>query len=739
MTELFLPGVRTTPLGGYLAALGLLRAVTRLLDSEVTGQWERQRFVLTSRFATLDELTDGLLTGFEPEAIVSPWNAGSGFAGNGKNVTAERALQAVRQSNDPRLAGLREAVAAGDRVVAAGRKRGWSGKGDDLWDKAHKRDVLGLCRNEFPDPALPWLDAAVALGQDDDPAYSRLLGTGGNFGRQDLSATYLARVQSVFTDHRSRGWLHSLVSGEESTSYLRDAVGQFDPGRAGGIQSSPWEKADDKGFVNPWAFLLTVEGALLFASAVVRRHGAEYARVALPFQVHGSAAGYPTQAPGERVLGELWAPEWSVPVRLDEITHLLAEGRAEWNDRPAGSGLDFARAVATLGVDRGIAAFERHLFVDRHGQNPLAVPAGRIVVRHQPGVQPLARLGVWLDRLRRTELPAQVQARLRAVEQALFDHARSGAPDQLAEVIVAVGRCHEAVARSGAARRAVSPLRMTDGAALFGELLQAAGDDVELRIALAIATGRDEKERTLPLRALLSPVTAERNVHGGTTRRAGETDQPARRGPDWTGRPAPALLSTGLAAALAEAARRRGFPGEVGEVVTDVEPAVKGVRIGFQRGVRVRAADVHAFVAGEVDDERLADLLAGLLTVDWTGMPDVVLRYREQPPNPALDLLLPFTGTSPINLPDRVLLRPGSGWPALLHAGRVAEVFADATHRLRIAGLRHVITPGAAPYDGARFAAVLLMRVPDHDRLVALRRVAVVPDPSTEQNEEIHA
>lgn len=719
MTELTLPGCRTTPLGSYLAALGLLRAVTRLLDSEVTGRWERQRFALTSRFDTLDELVDELMARFEPEAIVSPWNAGSGFAGNGKNVTAERALQAVRQSDNPRLACLREAVVAGDRVVALGRERGWSGKGDDLWDKAHKRHVLGLCRNEFPDHALPWLDATVALGQDDDPAYSRLLGTGGNFGRQDLSATYLVRVHSVLTDQRSRGWLHSLVSGAESTPYLRDAVGQFDPGRAGGIQSSPLEKADDKGFVNPWVFLLTVEGALLFATAVVRRYGAEYARVALPFQVRGSAAGYPTQAPEERALGELWTPEWSMPAGLDEIAHLLAEGRAEWNDRPASSGLDFARAVATLGVDRGIVAFERHLFVDRHGQNPLAIPVGRIEVSRRPGVQLLARLDTWLDRLRRTDLPSQVETRLRRVEQALFSHARSGEPDQLAEVIAAVGCCHEAVARSGGVRRAVPPLRMAGGPALLDELNEAAQGDTEVRIALAFATARDN-ERKLPLHTLLTPVTVEPF-------------------PTWTNRPTLVPLTTGLATALAEATRRRGFPGAVDEVITDLEPAVKGVRIGFQRGVRVRAADAHSFVAGDVDDDRLVDLIAGMLTVDWSGTPDVVLRHDERPPHPALDLLLPFTGTDPIRLPDNVLLRPGSEWPALLQAGRTAEVLADAAHRLRIAGLRHVIISSAAPYEGARLAATLLLHVPNADRLAALHRVAVLPDPSTEQNQETPA
>jgi CRISPR-associated protein Csx17 len=391
MTELILPGCRSTPLGSYLAALGLLRTVTRLLDDEATGHWERQHFALTSRFSTIDELADELLAWFEPESIVSPWNEGAGFVRKGSNKTAAEALEAMRTSTDPQLVRLREAIAAGDRVVARGLERGWGGKGKDLWDKARKRDVLRLCRNEFPDHALPWLDAAVVLGQDDDPAYSRLLGSGGNLGRQELSATYLARLHAVRTEGRSRGWLHSLLSGEESTPYLRGTVGQFDPGRAGGIQSSPLEKTDDDGFVNPWAFLLTLEGTLLFATAVVRRHGAGYAQVALPFQVHASAAGYPTQAPGEDVLGELWAPEWSAPARLEEITHLLAEGRAEWNNRPASSGLDFARAVATLGVDRGITAFERHLFVDRLGQNPLAIPVGRVEVRRRPGAVRRAR------------------------------------------------------------------------------------------------------------------------------------------------------------------------------------------------------------------------------------------------------------------------------------------------------------------------------------------------------------
>jgi CRISPR-associated protein Csx17 len=744
MAELTLDGCRTTPLGSYLAALGVLRAVTRLLDPQATGRWRQQRFVLgTGRFATVAELASTLRERFEPVAVVSPWNAGSGFAGNGRNTTAEAALDRVRAATDPRLDQLRAAVLAGDAVVAEGRRRGWGGRGDELWDKARKRDVLALCRREFPDAVLPWLDAVAALGQDGDPAFSRLLGTGGNFGRQDLSATYLARVEQAFTHKRSPGWLLAALTGDESVPYLRDAVGQFDPGRAGGIQSSPLEKADDKGFVNPWAFLFQVEGALLFAAAVVRRHGAQNSQAALPFQVRGSTSGHGSSAAGEAPLGELWAPDWAAPARLVEIEHLLAEGRAQWRGKPARTGLDFVRAVATLGVDRGIAAFERHVFVDRLGQNPLAVPAGRVAVERRGGVEPLAGLDGWLDAVRRSVPPGSVAARLRAVEQALFEHARTGGGRELAAVFAAVGRCHEAVSRSGAVRRFAAPLVLANGAELLPLLAEAALEDAELRLALALATARDEPgaatgSATMSgLRPLLSPVDS------GPLRPA----RPARSGggrgatwPVWLDAPAPSSLAAGLAEAVAGAARRRGMPGAVAETArAAAQLAVRGVRIAFDRGCRLPFTDVQHFVAGRLGDEPLAaDLLAGLLTVDWRGCPDRLLGGVEAaraPLGPAVDLLLPFTGTSPVTLalPEGgsrpALLRPGSDWPLLLAGGRVQQVLDDAAFRLRLAGVRHVVQPHQRHAEPARLAAMLLLRVPDGQRLAALRRVSDLPSP----------
>jgi CRISPR-associated protein Csx17 len=478
------------------------------------------------------------------------------------------------------------------------------------------------------------------------------------------------------------------------------------------------------GFVNPWAFLLTLEGALLFATAVVRRHGADYQggaagqRNAVPFQVRGSTAGYPAAAAGENPLAELWTPEWARPAGIVELEHLFGEGRVEWGGRPARTGLDFARAVTTLGVDRGLTAFERHLFVDRLGRNPLAVPSGRVEVDDRPIVGALDGLDGWLDRLRWDRTPATVVDRRRELESALFALASSGGNERIVEVIVSLGRCHEAVARSGAARERANPLLLRGGQVVLDAVKPAVGRDVDLRIALAIATAQDHgtgiagQPLRTTLRELLTPVSAGR----------------------WTDRPVGAAV--GLVARLAEAARHRAFPGATAEISTDVVPAVGGPRLPFTAGLRLDAGDVAALVHGRFDEGRCSALVSGLLCFDWPPMQEILHASvaADAVPDPAVDMLLPFTSTEPLILPDeegarrRVLMRLGSAWPVLLAAGRIGQVLRDAARRLRINGVRHVVDPGEVdPIVGIALAALLIVPVAPRLRLPALSRVAALP------------
>ena len=74
-------------------------------------------------------------------------------------------------------------------------------------------------------------------------------------------------------------------------------------------------------------------------------------------------------------------PLWSARFSIDELRCLLTEGRAALNGKPTRDGLDFARAVAQLGIDRGIDGFQRYAFLMRSGKAFLATPLNRMKVQ----------------------------------------------------------------------------------------------------------------------------------------------------------------------------------------------------------------------------------------------------------------------------------------------------------------------------------------------------------------------
>src|SRR5205823_2397470 len=146
---------------------------------------------------------------------------------------------------------------------------------------------------------------------------------------------------------------------------------------------------------NPWDYLLMMEGVLVWSTAAVRRMSTVTpTRLASPFTVLPAGAGYPSatnsdamkpdQAKREPI--EIWLPLWRAPSLLAEVEALFAEGRAEVARRPAEHAVDFARAVANLGVTRGIREFSRHSFLMRNGQNFYATPLGRWPVTPRPQV-----------------------------------------------------------------------------------------------------------------------------------------------------------------------------------------------------------------------------------------------------------------------------------------------------------------------------------------------------------------
>ncbi len=92
-----LEGCGTTPLSGYLKALGVMRIVSQQLDSSVQGAWRGDRFILAGSLEEVG-LSDFLLREYRPTPIVAPWNGGSGFNPN-DDKSALDAILAAEEDN----------------------------------------------------------------------------------------------------------------------------------------------------------------------------------------------------------------------------------------------------------------------------------------------------------------------------------------------------------------------------------------------------------------------------------------------------------------------------------------------------------------------------------------------------------------------------------------------------------------------------------------------------------------
>ena len=506
---LALHGCAPTPLASYLKALGVLRLVSspanhvsgEAADPHARGWWENECFHLRTTL-NRDALLHFFLHDYAPSPIIAPWNGGSGFySKDNKDGFDPLAADDVAERFEPISSAIRRAA----RIV----------RGLALTERPGgpiKVELVATLRAELADAALVWLDAVLALSGG-SLAYPELLGTGGNDGRLDFTNNFTRRLVS----RAKPAGLFDALSGEPShdaTRLLNDsllaapvlglcsaAIGQFAPGAAGGPNATNGYSADSE--VNPWDFVLMLEGTTAFAGAATRRHqsalGAHSSGTttrsgaSFPFTVRAVGAGWGgVEAADENdARAEFWAPIWTRPARALEIDSLLGEGRAVLNERTAKDGLDFARAAASLGVSRGFREFERFGFLMRAGRTYLATPIGRRSAAASPGAQLVADLdaGGWLDRVRRVgrndEEPGTARRAIKRLEDALFCLVEATEASREAErAIVALGHVVGWLALSPSGRKAIP----TPPPVLSPAWVHRADDgSAEFRVAAALA------------------------------------------------------------------------------------------------------------------------------------------------------------------------------------------------------------------------------------------------------------
>jgi CRISPR-associated protein Csx17 len=293
--------------------------------------------------------------------------------------------------------------------------------------KQLKDDVLiPACRLNWRGPAADWLSTAVVLSEEGKPIFPSMLGTGGNDGNLDFTNNFMQHLGNLFDLKSASGaarksssqLLRNCLWGEVCDQLVSAKIGQFQPGTAGGANSSTGFQSGN--LINPWDFVLMLEGAVLFQARATRRLDPVALRQASsPFSVHSQSAGIATAGGEKNQRGEQWMPLWTQPATLPELKTLLGEARLQLHRQTASRPLDVARAISRLGVARGFSAFERYGYLERNGQSNLAVPLGRVIVRSHPQAFLIDDLSGWLDRLRLRSRDKNAPGRLVQAERQL--------------------------------------------------------------------------------------------------------------------------------------------------------------------------------------------------------------------------------------------------------------------------------------------------------------------------------
>lgn len=547
LNNITLSGCSPTPLASYLKALGIFRLVSEQADSSARGFWKNETFVLSTKL-TQEQFNDFFLTRYAPTPLIDPWNSGSGFL---KNDKAADFLQRFEESPSPRLAIYQSGVKAArelceDLNTAKQDEVAIKEEAKSIQDKIQRealrnnpiyksrlattqRKLKRLKEAFIPECRLKWrglhlecLESAVILGSDLSLKYPSLLGTGYNDGNLDFTDNFRQRFLNLFDvskedapplENTAKLLEHALY-GTPVTGTGNYSIGQYMPGAAGGANSS--NGFEGKANVNPWDFILFMEGSVLFTSAASRRLGMTgVSSISAPFAIRSSAVGHASVSEQEKsARGEQWFPLWENPATLREIRTLLSEGRAQLGRKVVREPIDMARAIARLGVARGISAFERYGYIERNGQANFAVPLGRWKVISQPHQTLLADIDDYLRKISREAAGDRATTSLVTVARKLNDAILAVTVDgalstHWQNVLIALSDADALAA-------ILPPSNNKFGIVpkLRGGWLTAANDgSAEFRLAVAFASQKNIRRYFLPLNKFGNQLDKEGSVN----------------------------------------------------------------------------------------------------------------------------------------------------------------------------------------------------------------------------------
>ncbi|MFA5312029.1 MAG: type I-U CRISPR-associated protein Csx17 [Methanomassiliicoccales archaeon] len=561
-----------------------------------------------------------------------------------------------------------------------------------------KSDVISSLRNELPDSAIEWMDAAVQIDEDGDVRAFPILGSGGNEGRLEYGKTFMDDICILLMgdEENSKRMLESSLFDTSVQNLPNVAVGYFNPGRTGGFNQGPGiEKKDFP--TNPWDFILAMEGVIVWSGNITRRFKEGSSALSSPFTVHSSGIGYTSASKidSTNARAEIWTPLWSNAIGYAELRYFISEGRAEVGRNQPRDGLDFADAVSSLSIDRGIEEFIRYGILKRRGDSYVALPLGKFAVRYRSEADLIRETKGLVDRLKTVQNKmgqpsVRMISALTNVEDAMMQVLKNGGPSSMKNVLIEVGKVERMLC-------AIDP--NDDDKPhnpIFGLdvkwLLAADDGSIEFRLAGSLASiGRSGKVGSI--RSNLGPVSANGWKWDGSQK-------------CWQG--------NSFKSRLVNVLRKR---------IMDAE------RFGLDHNplygaLPANSEDISLFIDGKVDLAMVENLLFGMCWVKWEQLsdsPSVRSELFNRWSIPTQEYLvqrfwavmkltfLPFE----IKLPsgETKVLPSNPMTVSLLQAGRTEEAFRIVTKELFMAGYQKIDPSIARGCESLDIAAALMIPV----------------------------
>lgn len=568
-----------------------------------------------------------------------------------------------------------------------------------------KSDLIVKCKQSWRGALSKWFAAAVVIGDDKKPNWPALLGSGGNDGNLDFTNNSMQQLGQLFDLKSPDGISRPVAKPLFELAFFnvpypnlgKVKIGQFSPATAGGTNSSTGY--DGESNANPWDYILMLEGAILFRAGVSRRcQSQKLPKAAAPFAVHSSGAGYGSSDSTDTAgRGEQWIPLWNQPSSLHEVSALFYEGRSQIVGKIAEQGTDMARAVARMGVARGIQQFERFGYLKRNGDNHYAVSLGRFGVNPRSHQDLLDEVVPWIDRLRSIAsdklAPESFDRVHRACEEAVFNCTRDRHGHGFLSLLISLAIAENRFIQSPkfSAEQYARPIPCLDERWLH--VVREEEDSVELRLAIALAAQHGNLKSNEPsqsIRIHWSPIDGNYFAKGESGLSIGPEQSPC---------------GFDLQRALIAMMHRRLLAYQRG--------AAEFIPLELSNpNAGATPEDIQAFIEHRVDDARILAIARGLMAIKFRGQQKSAFTPKaSHKPLGGLalySLLRLAMPTAPIRLHGHAdkYVRCNPTLFYRLSNGNVNAAVQIATRQLAASGLRPRLRFGVgSPQLGRRLAA----------------------------------